>query len=110
MNLVAVLRIKDVLFGSDHFLIQDFFMPEPGSFMKKWNASLLFSCFLCFQEQILNHRQKDPRSGIRKNSSRIQGVKKHLNRIRNTIWLRDAPDTDLAGYPANPKARYRIFG
>jgi hypothetical protein len=22
----------------------------------------------------------------------------------------DAPETDLAGYPANPKARYRISG
>jgi hypothetical protein len=24
--------------------------------------------------------------------------------------IRDAPDTDFAGYPANPKAGYRISG
>jgi hypothetical protein len=26
------------------------------------------------------------------------------------MFFREAPDTDFAGYPANPKAGYRIFG
>jgi hypothetical protein len=28
----------------------------------------------------------------------------------STIFSRDAPDTDFAGYPAKPKAGYRISG
>jgi hypothetical protein len=61
--------------GSIHFLIPD---PDPNIFnlgsrilQEKWIANLLFSCFLCFQEQMLrrNHSQKDQDSG--KNSSWI---------------------------------------
>ena len=35
-----------------------------------------------------------------------------VGRICCGLWLstRDAPDTDLVGYPANPKAGYRISG
>jgi hypothetical protein len=57
--------------GSDFFLIP---VPDPNIFSsciphEKWNANLLFSCFLWFQEQSLSlsHSQKDPRSGFRKN-------------------------------------------
>jgi hypothetical protein len=58
--------------GSDHFLIPG---PDPTIFssrilQEKWNANLLFSCFLSFQEQnlSLSHSKKkkkiqDPRSG-----------------------------------------------
>jgi hypothetical protein len=74
-----MLRIWDFYPGSDHFLIPD---PDPNIFSsrtlhEKWNANLLFPCCLCFKEQSLrlSHSQKDPGSG--KNSSRIQGVKKH---------------------------------
>jgi hypothetical protein len=61
--------------------------PDPTIFSsrilyEKWNANLLFSCFLCFQEQSLSlNSQKDPVSGNRKNSSRIPEVKKHR------IWM-----------------------
>jgi hypothetical protein len=49
---------------------------SPRILHDKGNAKLLlFSCFLCFQEQSLSHSKEDPRSG--RNSSRIQGVKKH---------------------------------
>jgi hypothetical protein len=58
--------------GSDHFLISDL-VPDPNIFSsrilhEKWNANLLFSCFLCVQEQSLSdsHSVKYPRSGIRK--------------------------------------------
>jgi hypothetical protein len=30
--------------------------------------------------------------------------------VNTTIFIRDAPDTVFAGYPANPKAGYRISG
>jgi hypothetical protein len=79
--------------GSDHFLIP---YPDPNIFYsrilhEKWNANLLFSCFLCIQEQSLSlsHSQKDLRSG--KNSSRIRimgpgsrGWKSTGSRILNT--------------------------
>jgi hypothetical protein len=66
--------------GSDHFFIPD---PDPNNFSsrilhEKWNAILLFSCCLCFQEQSLNlgHSEKDPSSGIRKNFFPDPGGKK----------------------------------
>jgi hypothetical protein len=34
----------------------------------------------------------------------------YLHVILEAVTIRDAPDTDLAGYPANLKAGYRISG
>jgi hypothetical protein len=68
--LIGVGTKKGTYSVSDHFLI-----PDPTD--EKWNANLLFFCFLCFQEQSLSlsHSQKDPESG--KKSSRIPVKKKH---------------------------------
>jgi hypothetical protein len=76
--------------GSDHFLIPD---PDPNIFTsrilhEKWNAKLLFSCFLCFQQQSLilslGKKFRDPEKIHPGSGSRIKGVKKRLIRIRNT--------------------------
>jgi hypothetical protein len=40
--------------GSIHFLIPDPSLFSSRILHKKWKANLLFSCFLCFQEQSLN--------------------------------------------------------
>jgi hypothetical protein len=69
--------------GSDHFLIPDpgskhFFIPDPTWKVGSWDANLLFSRFVRFQEQriSLSQSQKDP-------GSQIQGVKKSIgSRIR----------------------------
>jgi hypothetical protein len=60
------------------------FYPGSRILHEKWNANLLLSCSLCFQEQNLSHIQKDPGSEIRNQEkinpgpgSPIQGVKKH---------------------------------
>jgi hypothetical protein len=82
-----VLRIRDVLsrirtFSHPGSRIQTFFsfrIPHPTW---KKNASLLFSCFLWFQEQSisLSLSQKDPGSGKNhlRSEFRIQWVKNHL--------------------------------
>jgi hypothetical protein len=61
---------------SSRIQIQTFF--SPWILHEKWNANLLFSCFLCFQEQSLSliHSQKDLRSVIQKFIP-DPGVKKH---------------------------------
>jgi hypothetical protein len=93
--LPAVMRIRAVLcrirpFSHPESGSKHFFIPDPVSYMKSGMQTYFFSCFICFQEQSLSliHSQKDPGSG--KNSSRIQGVKKHRiqrvkkHRIHNT--------------------------
>jgi hypothetical protein len=86
-TVVAVLRIRDVLFRIPE--------PEPTIFFssrilhENFNANLLFSCFLSFQEQSLSLGKKDSGSEIRKNSSQI--------RIRNTAYWYEFPLVVVGG-------------
>jgi hypothetical protein len=78
-----VLRTRDVLSRihpstfSSRIRIQAFF--SSWILHEKWNANYPVSCFLCLQEQSLSlsHNKLDSRTEIRKNLSRIQGVKNH---------------------------------
>jgi hypothetical protein len=68
-NMVTLLYRLSQYFGSRMFYPgsadQFSLITDPGRW--KWNANLLFSCFLCFQELSfsLSHSQKDPGYEIR---------------------------------------------
>jgi hypothetical protein len=74
LSVSTVLVIGPTIFSS-RIRIQTFFHPESRIVVERWNTNLLFSCFLCLQEQSLNlsHSQKDPGSG-----KFIPGVKKKV--------------------------------
>jgi hypothetical protein len=59
-------RIRPFTQPRSQIRIKTFFHNESWIIHEKWNANLLYSCFLCFQEQnfSLSHSQKDLRSGI----------------------------------------------
>jgi hypothetical protein len=70
-------RIRILIFfhSGSRIRIRTFFIPDPGSYIKRGMKSknYLFSCFLWFQEEVFKVKKiTHPGSG-----SRIQGVNKH---------------------------------
>jgi hypothetical protein len=69
------IRILRFFHSGSQIRIRTFFIPDPGSYIKRGmkNKNYLFSCFLWFQEEVFKVKNiTHPGSG-----SRIQVVKKH---------------------------------